>query len=90
MGAEKVEHESYKAAKKVAMRGSKGTGGMSENVRRTLGFGRGSESGIQDCKADSEREVRCDGVSCLKDKMGQIVVDPDGIKVIWKRYMEML
>ncbi len=30
------------------------------------------------------------GVSCLKDEVGQIVVDPDGIKGRWKRYMEML
>ena len=36
---------------------------------------------------------RCDvtgGVSCLKDEVGQIVVDPYGIKGRWKRYMERL
>ncbi len=26
----------------------------------------------------------------MKDEVGQIVVDPDGIKGRWKRYMEML
>jgi len=30
------------------------------------------------------------GVSCLKDEVGQIVVDSDGIKGRWKRYMERL
>ena len=29
-------------------------------------------------------------VSCLSDEVGQIVVDQDGIKGRWKRYMERL
>ena len=77
--AEEAAYESYKAAKKAA---KKEVAKAKEAHRKMLRERLDSEEG--------QRAIirRCDvtGVSCLKDEVGQIVVDPDGIngRDIWK------
>ena len=84
--AEDAVYESYKAAKKAA---KKEEAKAKEAQRKTLGERLDSEEG-QRAVFRIEKQItkeRCDvtGVSCLKDEVGQIVVDPDGIKGRWKR-----
>uniref|UniRef100_UPI00358F5306 craniofacial development protein 2-like n=1 Tax=Myxine glutinosa TaxID=7769 RepID=UPI00358F5306 len=85
-GAETAEHESYKAARKAA---KKEVAKAQEACRKMFGERLDSEEGQRAVFRIAKQiaKERCDvmGVSCLKDEVGQIVVDPDGIKGRWKR-----
>ncbi len=87
----KAQHESYKAAKKAAKKEvAKAQEACRKMFRERLDSEEGQRAVFRIAKQIAKE--RCDvmGVSCLKDEVGQIVVDPDGIKGRWKRYMEIL
>ena len=58
-------------------RGSSGTKDTEGTVWRTSGHRRGAGNGVQNCKANSKRDIRCDKYHLLKDETGPIVVHPD-------------
>ena len=88
---EKDVRENYKAIKKAV---KKEVARAQEAQRKLFGEHLDTEEGQKRVYRIAKQiaKERCDvtRVSCLKDEAGSIVVNPDGVKARWKRYMETL